>query len=83
MLPLPDKVTVKPSVSTPLRAMLPLPVRVTLRSLGTVTTTLIGLLAVRLPGVFPMTSVPDCTFVVTRLRRLSSALTTTDGFRPT
>ena len=35
------------------------------------TSTLIGLFVVKLPGVFAMTSLPDCTSVVTRSRRLS------------
>lgn len=73
-LPPPDKVTVRLSALMPITTMLPPPASVNSLSLGTVTTTLMGLFALRLSGVFPMTSVPDCTFVVTRLRRLSSAL---------
>ena len=67
----------------PSTTMLPLPVSVNASSVGTLTSTLIGLFVVKLPGVFPMTSLPDCTSVVTRSRRLSSAFTTTDCFSPT
>ena len=63
--------------------MLPLPVSVNAFSVGTVTSTLIGLFVETLPGVLPMTSVPDCTAVVTRSMRLSSAFTTTDCDSPT
>jgi hypothetical protein len=50
--PLPGKVTLRPSVSMPLMAMLPLPVSVNALSVGTWTSTLIGLFVVKLPGVF-------------------------------
>ena len=46
-----------------LTMMLPLPVSANALRAGTLTSTLIGLLALRLPGVFPMTSAPDFTSV--------------------
>lgn len=50
---------------------------------GTVISTLIGVFVVKLPGVFPTTSVPALTRVATHRIRLSSARTTTDCFPPT
>ena len=54
----------------PWATMVPLPLSVTASSVGTFTSTLIGLFVVKLPGVFAMTSLPDCTSVVTRFEEV-------------
>ena len=81
--PLPDNVTVRLELLMPVLETTPLPVRINASSDGTLTSTLIGLLVVKLPDLFPITSLPACTWVVTRRSRLSSACTTTDCSPPT
>ena len=83
MLPAPGSVTVRARLWIPVTAMFPAPWSLTASREGTLTVTNIGLLALRFPGVVPITSVPERTCVVTRRSRLRSAWTTTDCFAPT
>ena len=63
--------------------MFPSPASLSVSTYGRLTATNIGLLALRLPGVAPMTSLPERTCVVTRSSRLLSAWTMTDCVAPT
>ena len=83
MLPAPGSVTVRARLWIPVTAMFPAPWSLTASREGTLTVTNIGLLALRFPGVVPITSLPERTRVVTRRSRLRSAWTTTDCFAPT
>ena len=63
--------------------MFPLPFSVRASRKGRLTSTDIGVFALRLPGVVPITRWPDWTSVVTRPSRLLSAWTMTDRLAPT
>ena len=67
---MPGTSTLNCAARTPSTVTVPLPLSVTESREGTVTSTLIGFLVLKLPGVVPITSLPSRTTVLTRLSRL-------------
>jgi hypothetical protein len=83
MSPFPARPTVRLGPVIPVALMFPSPCSVSSSREGTLTATNIGVLTLTLPGVVPITRLPDWTRVVTRLSRFVSPCTMTDRLPPT